>query len=280
MSKLTCENESHLVIESKPGWHAIDFPELWRYRELLWFLAMRDVKVRYNQAALGALWAVIQPFSKMLVFTMFFGYLMKMPSNSISYPLFAYCGLLPWQLFAFSLTQAGNSIVTNERLITKIYFPRLLIPFSAVLVGLVDFVCAFVVYLGLMAFYGFWPSWAVLTLPLFTILAVITAMAVGLWLSALTALYQDFRYTLTFITELWFFVTPVIYPSTAIPPSLRWILALNPMTGVVEGFRWALLPGSPPPGMMLAVSMCGTILLLIGGMLYFRRMELTFADRV
>lgn len=280
ISKAGHDAESLLVIESRPGWHAIDLAELWRYRELLWFLAMRDVKVRYKQTALGAFWAILQPFLKMVVFTLFFSALAK-SNSAIPYALFLYCGLLPWQLFEFMFTQSANSIIANERLISKIYFPRLLIPFSSAVVGLVDFACAFLVLVGLFIYYDIAPGWPVLLLPLFLLLTVTTAMAVGLWLSALTAIYQDFRYTLSFLAQLWFFATPIVFQSDDVKrPVLRWVLALNPMTGVIEGFRWALLPGSEPPKAMLLFSVVGTLLLLLGGMLYFRRMERTFADNV
>ena len=253
---------------------------MWEYRELLYFLTWRDVKVRYKQTALGAAWAIIQPVFMMAVFSLFFGRLAKVPSDGIPYPIFTFCALLPWQLFAHSLTESSNSLVTNERLITKVYFPRLVIPISAVLGGLVDFAIAFVILLGLMAYYGIVPTWAVVTLPGFLLLAIVTALAVGLWLSALNVQYRDVRYTINFLVQFWLFATPVAYPSSIVPERWRALYGLNPMAGVVEGFRWALLGKTQPPGSLLAVSVTVVILLLIGGLYYFRRMEQEFADVV
>jgi len=261
-------------------WTSIGLREVWEYRELLYFLTWRDVKVRYKQTALGAAWAIIQPVFMMAVFSLFFGRLAKVPSDGIPYPIFTFCALLPWQLFAHSLTESSNSLVTNERLITKVYFPRLVIPISAVLGGLVDFAIAFVILLGLMAYYGIVPTWAVVTLPGFLLLAIVTALAVGLWLSALNVQYRDVRYTINFLVQFWLFATPVAYPSSIVPERWRALYGLNPMAGVVEGFRWALLGKTQPPGSLLAVSVTVVILLLIGGLYYFRRMEQEFADVV
>ena len=266
-------------IDPPSGWTSIGFRELWQYRELLYFLTLRDVKVRYKQTALGAAWAIIQPLFMMLVFSLFFGKLAKVPSDGIPYPIFTFCALLPWQLFAHALTESSNSLVANERLITKVYFPRLIVPLSAVLGGLVDFAVAFVILLAMMFYYRIIPTWAIVTLPAFILLAVLTALAVGLWLSALNVKYRDVRYTISFLIQFWMFATPVAYPSSIVPERWRALYGLNPMAGVVEGFRWALL-GKQPPGALLAVSVAVVIAILFGGLYYFRRMEQEFADVV
>jgi lipopolysaccharide transport system permease protein len=266
-------------IDPPSGWTSIGFRELWDYRELLYFLTLRDIKVRYKQTALGAAWAVIQPVFMMVVFSLFFGRLAKVPSDGIPYPIFTFCALLPWQLFAHALTESSNSLVANERLITKVYFPRLVVPMAAVLGGLVDFAVAFVILLAMMFYYGIVPTWAIVTLPAFILLAIMTALGVGLWLSALNVQYRDVRYTINFLIQFWLFATPVAYPSSIVPERWRALYGLNPMAGVVEGFRWALL-GNKPPGAMLAVSIAVVIAILIGGLYYFRRMEQQFADVV
>jgi lipopolysaccharide transport system permease protein len=227
-------------IEPPKGWASIGLRELWDYRELLYFLTWRDVKVRYKQTALGAAWAIIQPLFMMLVFSLFFGRLAKIPSDGIPYPIFTFCALLPWQLFAHALTESSNSLVANERLITKVYFPRLVVPIAAVLGGLVDFAVAFGILLVMMLYYGIVPTWAIVTLPGFILLAVMTALGVGLWLSALNVKYRDVRYTINFLIQFWLFATPVAYPSSLVPEKWRALYGLNPMAGVVEGFRWAL----------------------------------------
>ncbi len=269
-----------LIIRPSKGWVPLGLKELWEYRELLYFLIWRDIKVRYKQTALGAAWAIIQPLFTMIVFSIFFGRLAKIPSDGLPYPIFVYCALLPWQLFAHALTESGNSLVASQNLITKVYFPRLVIPISAVLAGLVDFVIAFVVLLGMMFYYGIVPTAATLTLPLFIVLAIATALAVGLWLSALNVQYRDIRYTIPFLTQFWLFITPIAYPSSLVPEAWRTLYGLNPMAGVVEGFRWALLGTENAPGPMLAVSVGVVVALLVGGLYYFRRMEKTFADVV
>jgi lipopolysaccharide transport system permease protein len=269
-----------LRISPPSRWTSLEFRELWEYRELLYFLIWRDVKVRYKQTALGAAWAVIQPFFMMVVFSLFFGRLAKVPSDGIPYPVFTFCALLPWQLFANALTESSNSLVGNQNLITKVYFPRLVVPISAVLGGLVDFVIAFVILLGMMLYYGIVPGWAIVTLPGFILLAVLTALGVGLWLSALNVQYRDVRYTIGFLVQFWLFLTPVAYPSSIVPEKWRPLYGLNPMAGVVEGFRWALLGKSQPPGAMLWVSVAAVIVILFGGLYYFRRMEQQFADIV
>lgn len=261
-------------------WVALNLRDLWAYRDLLYFLTWRDIKVRYKQTALGVAWAVIQPFFMMLVFSLFFGRLGGLPSDGIPYPIFTYCALLPWQLFSQALNESGNSLVANERLISKVYFPRLIIPISSVFAGIVDFGIAFLLLLGMMVYYGIAPGLAILTLPLFVLLAVLTALGVGLWLSALNVQYRDVRYTLTFLTQFWLFATPVAYSSALVPERWRPLYGLNPMAGVVEGFRWALLGRAHPPGALLAVSVGVVILTLVGGLFYFKRMEKTFADVV
>ncbi|OGW04698.1 MAG: phosphate ABC transporter permease, partial [Nitrospinae bacterium RIFCSPLOWO2_01_FULL_39_10] len=222
----------------------------------------------------------IQPFFAMVIFSIFFGQLAKIPSDGIPYPIFAYCALLPWQLFSHALNESSNSLVANQGLITKVYFPRLIIPVAPVLAGLVDFGIAFLVLIGMMLYYGIMPTFAVFTIPLFLILAVATALSVGLWLSALNVEYRDVRYTIPFLTQFWLFATPVAYPSSLVPESWRALYGLNPMAGVVEGFRWALLGKAEGPGTLLVVSVMVVIILFIGGLYYFRRMEKTFADVV
>lgn len=261
-------------------WMSVGLRELWEYRELLYFLIWRDVKVRYKQTALGAAWAILQPLMMMVVFSLFFGYLAGLPSDGIPYPIFTFCALLPWQLFAHALTESSNSLVANERLITKVYFPRLVVPIAAVLGGLVDFAIAFVILLLMMLYYGVVPTWAIVTLPGFILLAIITALGVGLWLSALNVQYRDVRHTMGFLIQFWLFVTPVAYSSSLVPERWRPLYGLNPMVGVVEGFRWALLGKSEPPGALLGVSVAVVVLLLVGGLYYFRRMEQEFADVV
>jgi lipopolysaccharide transport system permease protein len=276
------------VVRIRPatGWRALNLAELWRYRELLWFLALRDVKLRYKQTALGAAWAVLQPLLTMVVFSVFFGRLGNIPSDGVPYPLFALCALLPWQLFAYALTQSGNSVVNEQRLITKVYFPRLIVPIASVLAGLVDFAIAFVLLIGMMGY--FWlsgefrpePGLAVLAVPLFVALTVATALAVGLWLAALNVQYRDFRYTIPFLTQFWMFVSPVAYPSSLVPEAWRPLYGLNPMAGAIEGLRWTLLGKPEPSWGLLAASVAAVAVLLTGGLFYFRRMEKTFADVV
>lgn len=269
-----------MIIRPRRNWFDLKLDELWEYRELLYFLVWRDVKVRYKQTALGAAWAILQPVLTMVVFSIFFGHLAGVPSDGIPYPVFAYTALLPWQLFAHALTGSGNSLVENQNLITKVYFPRLVIPISPVLAGLVDFSIAFVVLVGLMFYYGIVPTAAVLTLPLLLLLAIATALAVGLWLSALNVQYRDVRYTIPFLTQFWLFATPIAYSSSLVPERWRVLYGLNPMVGVVEGFRWALLGKSGGVGPLMIVSTLIVGVLLVGGLVYFRRMERTFADVV
>ncbi len=269
-----------LVIRPAKGWAPLNLADLWRYRELAFFLTWRDISVRYKQTLLGAAWAIIQPFFTMVVFSVFFGFLGKMPSDGLPYPVFTFCALLPWQLFAYSLAESGNSLVANQNLITKVYFPRVVIPLAATLGGLLDFVIAFIVLLIMMVVYGIRPTAAVWTLPLFVLLALVTALGAGLWLSALNVEYRDVRYTIPFLTQFWLFMTPIAYPSSLVPAAWRALYGLNPMVGVVEGFRWALLGTGSAPGPLMAVSVLASVALLVSGLFYFRRMERTFADKV
>lgn len=266
-------------IEPSHGWVRLHLRDLWSYRELLYFLIWRDVKVRYKQTALGAAWAVLQPFLMMVVFSIFFGRLLNVPSEGIPYPVFAYAALVPWQLLANSVVQSGASLVSNQQLLTKVYFPRLLIPISATLGNLVDFVLAFTVLIGMMLYYGIVPAAAVLITPLLALLAAVTALGIGLWLSALNVRYRDVRYVIPFLVQLWLFATPVVYPSSIVPDAWRPLFHLNPMAGVVEGFRWALL-GTGQLDPMFGVSAGAAVALLLGGLVYFRRTERTFADVV
>ena len=267
-------------IEPSQGWVPIGFSELWKYRELLYFLIWRDLKVRYKQTILGAAWAVIQPFFTMVVFSLFFGHLAQMPSDGIPYPIFSYAALVPWTFFAHGLTQSSNSLVGSSNLITKVYFPRLVIPLSSVLSGAVDFALAFLVLLGMMAFYGLSPGTDVLWLPLLLLLALVTALGTSLWLSTMNVQFRDVRYAVPFLTQLWLFATPVAYPSSLLSEPWHTVYGLNPMSGVVEGFRWALLGTETAPGPMVAVSALVALILMVSGAFYFRRMEKTFADVV
>jgi lipopolysaccharide transport system permease protein len=254
--------------------------ELWEYRELLYFLIWRDLKVRYKQTTLGAAWAILQPVFMMVVFSLFFGRLGKMPSDNIPYPIFSFAALVPWTFFATGLSQSSNSLVGSAHLITKVYFPRLIIPLASVVSGVVDFAIAFTVLLGMMLYYGIMPTLNVLWLPLFLLLALVTSLGVGLWLSALNVEYRDVRHVVPFITQFWLFATPIAYPSSLLNQPWRTIYGLNPMVGVVEGFRWALLGTNTAPGPIIVVSSMVACLILITGAFYFRRMEKTFADVV
>ena len=254
--------------------------DLWRYRELIYFLFWRDVKVRYKQTALGAAWAILQPLATMAVFTVFLGRLARVSSDGIPYALFAFSGLLPWQLFAFSLAESSSSLISNKQLITKVYFPRLIIPISAVLVGLVDFAVASLALIGLMAYYHVVPGLGIVIMPLLVLFAVFSALAVGLFLSALNVQYRDVRYTIPFLIQIWMFATPIVYPSSLVPERWRLLYGLNPMAGVVEGFRWALFGTAAGSGPLIAISVATVIALFLAGLAYFNRMERTFADLV
>lgn len=265
-------------IDSKRGWFDFNFRELWDYRDLLFFLTWRDIKVRYRQTALGAAWAVLQPLLTMVVFSVIFGQLAKLPSEGFPYPIFTFTALLPWQLFSFSLTQSSNSLVGSQNLVSKVYFPRLVVPIAATLPGLVDFAIAFIVLVGMMLFYHIPLTTRILALPLFLLLALASALAVGLWLSALNVEYRDVRYVVPFLTQFWMYATPIAYSATIIPEKWRLLYGLNPMTGVVEGFRWALLGTTGELGGLVWVSSAMVLLMLASGLIYFRRMEDTFAD--
>jgi lipopolysaccharide transport system permease protein len=265
-------------IERASGWISLNLAEVWRYRELLYFLTWRDVVVRYKQTALGASWAIIQPLMTMVVFSLVFGRLSAMPSDGVPYPLFSFAALVPWSFFANGLTQSSNSLVGSANLIQKVYFPRLMIPAASVLGGVVDFLLAFVVLLGMMAYYGVAPTINIVWLPLFLLLAIATALGVGLWLSALNVRFRDVRYVVPFITQFWLFATPIAYPSSLLEEPWRTVYGLNPMAGVVEGVRWALLGTKTAPGPMIGLSVLAATILLVGGAYYFRRMEKAFAD--
>ncbi len=267
-------------ISARRGWLQLDFRELWEYRELLYFFVWRDIKIRYKQTAIGAAWAVLQPFLTMVVFSLFFGALARIPSQGLPYPVFYYCALLPWMYFAGALQSAANTVVEHQRVITKVYFPRLVLPLAAVLSGLVDFAISFVVFLGMMLYYGLMPTRSALLLPVLLLLAVLTALGVGLWLSALNAIYRDVRYILPFLVQFWMFASPVAYPSELVPEKWRWLYGLNPMAGVIEGFRWALTGRGQPPGVLMLASALMVAAALLGGLLYFRKMEGTIADLV
>jgi lipopolysaccharide transport system permease protein len=267
-------------IEPSKGWASLRFRELWEYRELAYFLIWRDIKVRYKQTVLGAAWAIIQPISTMVIFAVFFGRLAKMPSDGVPYPIFAFAALVPWAFFANALTQASTSLVGSANLIKKVYFPRLIVPLAAVLSGILDFALAFGVLLLMMAGYNVGFTLRLLSVPLFVLLAVTTALGVALWLSALMVEYRDVRHVVPFLTQFWLFATPVAYPSSLLAEPWRTIYGINPMAGVVEGFRWALLNTGSAPGPMLAVSSLVSVVLVVGGAYNFRRLERTFADLV
>ncbi len=270
------------VVSIRPasGPLSLNFKELWAYRELLYFFVWRDIKVRYKQTVIGAGWAIIQPFFTMVVFSLFFGKLAKIPSEGLPYPIFSYSALLPWMYFSNALTQATSAMVGNQNVITKVYFPRVILPLSAVVSGLVDFGIAFLILVGMMIYYGVMPTSAALLVPLFLALAIITALGVGLWLSAMNAVYRDVRYAVPFMIQLWMFASPVAYPSSLVPMKWRWLYGLNPMAGVIEGFRWSLTGQGQPPGPLLFASAVAVIVVFIGGLFYFHKMEGTIADVV
>jgi len=276
----TLEKSPVIRITPPARWWEIPFGEVWEYRELLYFFVWRDIKIRYKQTAIGAAWAVLQPLLTMIVFTLFFGKLAHIPSDGLPYPIFYYSALLPWIYFAASLQNTTNTIVENQRVVTKVYFPRLILPLSSVCSGLVDFGVSFVMFVVMMIYFGMRPSAAVLWLPAFLLLALLTALGVGLWLSALNAIYRDVRYVVPFLVQFWMFASPVAYPSSLVPEKWRWVFGLNPMTGVIEGFRWSLSGHGEAPGRSLFVSMGVVILVLFTGVSYFHRMETTIADVV
>jgi lipopolysaccharide transport system permease protein len=269
-----------IVIEAKRGWVPLNLRELLSYRDLLFFLAWRDITIRYKQTILGASWAIIQPFSQMVVFSIFFGLLIHVPSDGVPYPVFSYVALLPWQYFSTALSQSADSLVNNQGLISKIYFPRLIIPLASVLPALLDFVLAFSIMILLFVIYHVTPTWNVIWLPVFLLIAMITALAVGLWISALNVMYRDFRYVVPFVIQLWFYTSPVAYSSSVVPEQWRALYSLNPLVGIIEGFRWALLGTGNFSFLQLTISTSVTLVVLISGAYFLRRMERTFADVV
>jgi lipopolysaccharide transport system permease protein len=274
---LTGEAPAIRIAPSK-GWTSLKLNELWQYRELLYFLVWRDVKVRYKQTILGVGWAILQPFFTMVIFSLFFGRLAKMPSDGVPYPIFSFTALIPWMFFANGLNQSANSLVSNSNLINKVYFPRLAIPIASVLAGLADFIPSFIILIGMMLYFGIYPTATMVWIPLFLLLALITSLGVGIGLAAVNVKYRDVRHTVPFLVQCWLFATPIAYPSSLLPPAWQTIYALNPMVGVVEGFRWALLGADTHPGPMVAVSTAVALAVLVAAALYFRRMERSFAD--
>jgi len=267
-------------IEPLRGWLELRLREVWDYRELLYFFVWRDVKIRYKQTVIGIVWVILQPLLTMGVFTVFFGRLAKLPSQGLPYPVFYFAALVPWMYFSYALQSATNVVVENQRVITKVYFPRLVLPFSAVLSGLADFAIGFVVLVILTLAYGIRPTIAALWLPLLVLVAILTALGVGLWMSALNALYRDVRYVMPFVVQFWMFASPVAYPSALVPARWRWLYGLNPMAGVIDGFRWALTGHGQPPGLVMLASAAMVAVVLVGGLFFFQRMEGTVADRV
>lgn len=268
------------VIEPRKPFWDFELAHLWEYHELLFFLVWRDVKVRYKQTALGVAWAVLQPLLATLIFSIFFGRLARIPSDGIPYPVFAYVAMVPWQYFANALSESSNSLVASQNLIKKVYFPRLVIPIGSVLAGLVDFCFSFIILIVMMFRYGIRPSGSIVLFPVFLLLAICTALAAGLWLSALNVQFRDVKHTIPFLVQFWFFMTPVVYPSSIVPAKWRLLYGLNPMAGVVEGFRYSILGKAGHPGEMVWVSAGVVLIMLLGGMLYFRKMESSFADIV
>jgi lipopolysaccharide transport system permease protein len=269
-----------IFIEPSRGWLSLNLRELWAYRELLYFLIWRDVKVRYKQTAIGAAWAVLQPFLTMIIFGMVFKKFANVPSDGLPYSVFAYTALLPWGLFAGAVNRSSLSIVGQAAVISKVYFPRLIVPVSATLSGLVDFAVAFILLIGMMIWYGILPNWGILTLPLFLLFALTTALAIGLWLSALNVKYRDVTHAVPFLIQIWLFASPIAYPVSLVPEKWRLLYSLNPLVGVIEGFRWALLGKESPDFGVIAISASAVIALLFTGLIYFKRMERTFADMV
>ena len=270
--------ESEIVISPSQDLFSLELGDLWRYRELFYFLAWRDIKVRYKQTAFGAAWAVLQPLLSMALLSLIFGYFLNLPSGGVPYPVFTFTALIPWQLFAYALSQSSESLVADRNLITKVYFPRLVVPLSSVAAGLMDFAISFVILIGMLLLFSIPLSWRILTLPVFVLLALLCAMGVGLWFSALNVQYRDVRYALPFLTQFWFFATPIAYSIEIVPENWRWIYSLNPMTGVVEGFRWALLGTDYTVGLLVLISSVIVLLIFLGGLAYFKRMEDKFAD--
>jgi homopolymeric O-antigen transport system permease protein len=277
---VSVSTEPVLVIQPGRAWFRLDLATLWEYRELLYFLVWRDLRVRYKQTAIGATWALLQPLMTMMIFTVIFGHFARIPSDGLPYPIFAYTALLPWTYFASALNRSSTSVVAEAHLISKVYFPRALLPLAGTLSGIVDFALAFVLLLGLMTWYGISPTWGLLVLPLFLLLALAMALAVGLWCSALNVRYRDVALTIPFLTQCWMYASPVAYPVSLVPENWRFLYSLNPMAGVVEGFRWALLGKQGPDFVVMAVSAVVVALLLVGGLVFFKHMERTFVDVV
>lgn len=267
-------------IEPPRGWFDVRLGEVWAYRELLYFFVWRDVKIRYKQTVIGVAWVVLQPLLTMAIFTLFFGRLAKLPSDGLPYPVFYFAALVPWTYFATALQSCTSIVVDNQRVITKVFFPRLVLPISAVLSGLVDFAIGFVVLCAVVAIYHIHPGLPALWLPILLLLAILTALSVGLWMCALNALYRDVRYIVPFLINFWMFASPVAYPSSLVPVRWRWLYGLNPLAGVIDGFRWALTGHGQAPGPLLAVSAAAVLAILLGGLLFFQRMEGAVADRV
>ena len=277
----TVRRPETVIIQPVKGWIALNLRDLWIYRELVYFLTWRDLKVRYKQSVLGVLWAILKPMLTMVVFTVFFGNLAKLPSDGLPYPIWSYTGLLPWEFFAAALSVSARSMLTSGSMVSKIYFPRIIVPLSSVFANLVDFLIAFVILIGMMFFYHITPTINMVWLPAFLLLAVITALGVGLWFSALLVMYRDVNYMLPFITQLWMFVSPVVYASSTIPEKWRFLYSLNPMAGVVEGFRWAMLGTTQSISpLMIGISSGIALVLFISGLFFFRRMERVFADMI
>jgi lipopolysaccharide transport system permease protein len=267
-----------VTITSQKKWALPDVRELWSFRELLWILVTRDIKIRYKQTAIGILWALLQPLLTMVVFSVIFGKLGNLPSDSVPYPVFVMTALLPWQLFTKALTQGSASMVTMGGMMGKIYFPRLIAPLSSVLSGAVDFVIALAILVAMMVWYGVWPGWEILLAPLFVLLGLASALAVALWLSAINAKYRDVQQAMPFLTQIWMFITPVIYPTSMIPQGWKWLFVLNPMVSVIDGFRWSLLGVRPPDMSSLLISSLSVLVLLVTGLIYFARFEKNFVD--
>ena len=276
----TTTTQSTVIIEPKKGLFQLDLKGIWQYRELLYFLVWRDLKVRYKQTVIGIGWAVLQPFVTMVIFTVIFGVLARIPSDGIPYPIFAYSALLPWNYFATALQRCVVSVVGDAALVSKVYFPRLILPLAGTISGFADFFVSFLLLLGMMTFYGLHLSWTVLVLPFFLLLALSTALAVGLWLSALNVRYRDVGHTIPFLMQIWMYASPIVYPASMIPEKYRFFYSLNPMAGVIEGFRWALLGKQSPDFAVMAISMAVVLFLILGGLVFFRNMEKTFADVV
>ena len=272
--------QPNIVIEPRKGLFHLDLGAIWQHRVLLYFIVWRDLKIRYKQTIIGIGWSVMQPLISMLIFTVIFGYFAKIPSDGLPYPVFAYCALLPWNYFSGALNRCIVSVVADAHLISKVYFPRLILPIAGTISGLVDFAISFMLILGMMAWYGISPGWAALAIPAFLFFALVTALSIGLWLSALNVRYRDIGYTIPFLLQVWMFLSPIVYPVSMVPEKYRLLYSLNPMAGVIEGFRWALLNKASPDFSVVGVSVAVVLVLLLGGLVFFRNMESTFPDVV